>query len=144
MTTPRMAPVIISEKDQEALCDDLIQKHDGNVISQSQRRRSGVTIGLSDRQYYVFDHRIVFEVKAEDGKLTESQYTLLAQDYRANQIACCGTIDDLRVLIPAVRRSHAEGRALGWRIVQLWAARGFRREKKEKLITTDRPNTAPF
>lgn len=143
MSRELQKPVRIPETDQEALIDDLVEKHDGEVIRLSQRRASNVTVGISDRQYYIFDRHVVFEVKAEDGRLTHDQYHKLALHHRSGGIACCGTINDMRVLIPAVRRSLEEGRALGWRLIELWAARGFRREKKDPMRKPF-PDVAPF
>ena len=139
--TLALGPVRIPESDQEILCDELVASHAGRVVRQSQRRASHVSEGLSDRQYYLFDHHVVFEVKAEDGKLSAAQYDLLELHHRSNGIAGCGTIADLRVLIPALRRSREEGRALGWRLVQLWAARGLRHERKKRTSTLLLPNS---
>ena len=130
-----------SEKDEEAACDALVKSMLGTVRRYSQPRRTMQTAGISDREYVIFDDVLRWEVKAEDGKLTQEQFDLLREDYEARRTVGCGTVNDLRlvlVMMRAYRRAIGDGwdtpRHVAFRMVELWAARGLRRSKKGKAV----------
>jgi hypothetical protein len=125
-----MKGTIRSEKDEERDCDALVRAMHGGVRRYSQPRASKQTPGISDREYVIFGTVLRFEVKADDGKLTQEQYDLLREDYDAGRHVGCGTLDDLTPLLILMRANAANGREFGWRLVQLWAARGLRRGKR--------------
>jgi hypothetical protein len=121
-----------SEKDEEADCDALVRSMHGAVRRYSQPRASMQTAGISDREYVLFGGTVVlrWEVKAEDGKLSQEQYDLLCEDHRAGRYVGCGTLADLGPVLVMLRHVPEYGRQLSFRLVQLWAARGLRRSKK--------------
>jgi hypothetical protein len=123
-----------SEKDEERDCDALVQSIGGKVRRYSQPRRTMQTAGIADREYVILDGCDVlrWEVKAEDGKLTAEQFDMLREDFNAGRTVGCGTLQDLIIVINSVRHSHVAGRELGWRLVELWAARGLRKTRKQR------------
>lgn len=121
---------ILSEKEVERLCDDLVEKHQGRVVRYSQSRATRQTEGIADREYFVFGLKLRFELKREDGKLSLEQLALLTLEYDAGGLVCCGGLDELRHMLVTMRASKDEARRLGWLFVQLWKARGLRRSAK--------------
>jgi len=123
-----------SEKDEERDCDALVQRMGGRARRYSQPRRTMQTAGIADREYVLFDGSIVlrWEIKAEDGKLTAEQVQLLTEDFNAGRTVGCGTVEDLSLVIAALRRSPFDGRRLGFRIMQLYSRRGLRKGKQRR------------
>lgn len=122
----------VTEKDVERWCDELIRELGGKVVAYSQPFRAAQTSGIQDREYFVFDSRIRFEIKKPDGKLTQSQFDLLTQYHAVGDVCAAGGVQELKHTAAALRRSKGEARELGWLFVELWAARGFRRESKSR------------
>jgi hypothetical protein len=123
---------VLSEKEQETLSDELVRSFEGTVRRFSEPRATMIETGTADRNYVVLGRKIVWECKAEDGKLTKDQYDLLIEDAKVGEIVGCGTVADLRLLLTALRRSDLDAKALGVRLVQLYAARGFRKERQRR------------
>lgn len=135
-----------SEAAEEQLCDDLVARMAGGgaVVRFSQAQIAQQTRGISDRRYRILGTTLWFEVKAQDGKLTMSQYTFLLQELQHGALACCGTLEDLRHVLVKLQaaweggREHSRQRriellddARGWCLDQvgIWAAKGFRKER---------------
>ncbi len=115
------------EKEVERLCDQLIEQHAGRVVRYSQARATRQSEGIADREYFVLGARLRYEVKREDGKLSQEQLELLTAEYETGGIASCGGLEELRHLLVSLRHSKDEARRLGWLFVQLWKMRGLRR-----------------
>lgn len=118
------------ERDVEHLCDQLVESHAGRVVRYSQARATRQSLGIADREYFVFGAKIRFEVKREDGKLSTQQLELLTLEHDAGGIVCVGGLEELRHLLVSLRHSQDEARRLGWLFVQLWKMRGLRRGKR--------------
>lgn len=121
-----------SESAEEQLCDDLVASIAGKegVVKFSQAQAAQQTRGISDRRYRVLGHAFWFEVKAEDGKLTESQYLFLCRELNYDAVACCGTLHDLQELL-GYMRSMERADVIVWcrNRVLAWARKGFRKER---------------
>jgi hypothetical protein len=122
-----------SEKQEEADCDALVKSMLGTVRRYSQPRASKQTAGIADREYCLFDIVLRWEVKAEDGRLTAEQHTLLCEDFKAGHVVGCGTVQDLHHALVALRGDRTHGRNVAFRLVQLWAARGLRRGRRKTV-----------
>ncbi len=120
-----------SESAEEQLCDDLVASIAGiaGVVKFSQAQVAQQTRGISDRRYRALGHAFWFEVKAEDGKLTESQHRFLEAELDYGNLACCGTLDDLRDLLAYIRTAGSEPHTWCRLRVQRWAAKGYRKER---------------
>lgn len=130
-----------SESVEEALCDALVAMIAGceAVVKFSQAQAAQQTRGISDRRYRIFGFGLWFEVKAEDGKLTMSQHTFLLNEIGVGELACCGTLQDLKELLALLQpgqQSRAEvlarARAHCLRVIGDWAAKGYRAERPTK------------
>ena len=129
---------ILSEKEQERACDRFIQSLGGQMVRFSQARATQQTEGISDRRYRVFGLAFWFEVKAEDGKLSRAQYEFLRDEQRAGALCGCGTAAELAIAsTPLPRTPEAVGARL-WRLVDQWAAKGFRGERKTTITKGER------
>ena len=119
-----------SESDEEQLCDDHVARIAGKeaVVKFSQAKATQQTRGISDRRYRVLGHAFWFEVKAEDGKLTESQHQFLERELDYGNLACCGTLDDLKTLLSYFSSAGADPHTWCRLRVQRWAAKGYRKE----------------
>lgn len=120
------------EKVEAAECDKLILQCGGEIVNFSQPFRAAQTAGISDRRYRCFGVAFWFEVKSQDkeAQLTADQYDFLTAEFYANSPGACGTLADLTLYLPEVRK----GRALsaGRIIVDRWKQRGFRRTSKKR------------
>lgn len=117
-TSPRRcAP----EKQVERWCDDLVEKCSGEVVRFSQSRATNQTRGISDRRYRLFGHAFWFEVKAEDGKLSNYQYDFISSEMECDCLAACGTHEDLAAFVAALRRSRADAMELARVLLQRWS-----------------------
>lgn len=124
------AAPVTREREIERQCDALITRLDGKIVRHSAPEATRVTLGIPDREYFVHGERIRMELKADDEKLTEEQAALLYADYHARGLICCGGLEELRLLLIVLKRcGREEAQKLGYRLVQLWAAKGFRRKK---------------
>lgn len=128
------------EDAEEALCDSFVALLVGRdeVVRLSQRRASNITRGVSDRRYRLYAAAFFFEVKAVDGKLTQTQHAFLLAELDSGAYALCGTLDDLRRWADWLQASRSlpvnerteKGLAYCRNVVQRWALRGYRSEPK--------------
>lgn len=125
-----------SEDDEQRLCDDLVARisgKDDGIVQQSQKRAATyLTRGMPDRRYRLLGVCVMFETKAEDGRLTMSQHEFLLRELRFGAYACCGTLEDLEGFIAALRLEHQvkQPRLHEYCLATIgrWAAKGYRRE----------------
>ncbi len=120
-----------SESAEEQLCDDLVASIAGKeaVVKFSQAQAAQQTRGISDRRYRVKGYAFWFEVKAEDGKLTESQHQFLHRELDYGALACCGSLDDLRDLLAYVGKPGSDAATWCRLRINRWASKGFRKER---------------
>lgn len=128
------APTIRSEKDEEAACDNVVCRAGADrkdVVRFSQSRASRQSPGISDRRYRVRSSAFWWEVKADDGRLSDDQILFLSREMDCGEVVGCGNEGDLIAFLqmlaeldranwhPAVCRSMLEKRSLS--LIARWS-----------------------
>lgn len=116
------------EADIEKACDRLAESYGYRVIRFSQRRASRISAGVPDRRYQGARGALWFEVKMDDGKLTNEQHTFLVAELKAGSLATCGGVRELGAVLSALVTAPRSALSLCEGQVALWAKKGYRRE----------------
>lgn len=118
----------MTEADVERACDALAAAYGYRVVRLSQRRASKVHAGLPDRRYQGPRGCFWLEVKAADGELSRAQFAFLLAELDGGCIATVGGALELRELLDTLVRDPGGALAVCRHQIQVWAAKGFRRE----------------
>lgn len=120
------------EKDEMRQCDALILQCGGSIVSFAQPRRTMQTEGIPDRLYRIFGASVWFEVKSQDkdAKLSAEQADFLRAELDAGSLAACGTVADLALFLPCVRKGGPLAVTAARSLVARWVKRGLRRGRK--------------
>lgn len=121
----------LREKDVARQCDDLVRKMGGTVVRTNPPHRVKQDYGLPDRRYRMMGTAFFFELKRpqKTSLLSAHQYGFLTAELDHGCLAACGILDDLVLVINAIRGGKSRDGAIEEcrRIVERWKAKGFRR-----------------
>ena len=119
--------VMLSEKEMERACDRLAKQLGADIVTFSQPRNTMQTPGIADRRYRHRGQAVWFEVKPEDGKLSQDQLTFLRREQECGMIAGAGGVEELQAILSA--REH-DRYHVAIATVNDVLRRGLRREKQ--------------
>lgn len=140
-----------SEREEELACDRLIAMIGGNdaVVKRSPPHKFLGTRGIPDRRYRLFGVAFDFEVKKGAGELSEFQILYLRAERECDNLAACGTVEDLLRCVEWIReaqrneRTYEELVALFGGVVETWVQKrdteraGIRERKELRACTRE-------